>query len=102
MGADRTVTSDPGLERPVLRSIQGGGQPPTWGQRLRPSLLLVAGGLGLTGCSVLFEYARALGGSALADIALAALITCSIVVIVGAVRRYPGALLAWAAAGLIH
>ncbi len=97
MGADRAVSSDP--ERPPLRSLPGGG---TRRERLRPGAFLVGGGIGLVGCSALLEYARALAGSALADIALAAVIGCSIVVIIGAVRRYASAFLAWGVAGGIH
>jgi hypothetical protein len=88
-------------ERPALRAIPGGaGEPPT--RRFRPGALLIGGGLGLVVCSVLLEHARALGGEAMADLALGALIACSIVVIVGAVRRYASALAAWAVAGGVH
>jgi len=85
---------------PALRVIEGGGD--TGGAPARGRAALWGGGAALTAAAIGLEYARATRGGALSDLALALVIGCSIMVIVGAMRRYPSALRAWLAAAAVH
>lgn len=89
------------MSEPALRVIAGGERGARTPARRGIGLLLGAGAA-LAGASVLLEHVRATRGGLANDLALLLLLACSVTVIVGAMRRYDGALKVWAAAATAH